>query len=143
MDPQAIFDNYRRVVTQHYFDMAGRVGRPEFWYFMLANFACYIIAAILQRITFLPLAGLYGLAMLLPVAGMGARRLQDTGKDGKLVWIFVFAGFIYWVLALMTMLSFFAVGLLSLGIRHQVHINTGGHPLAGIICEIPTGAITR
>ncbi len=113
MDPQAIFDNYRRVVTQHYFDMAGRVGRPEFWYFMLANFACYIVAAILQRITFLPLAGLYGLAMLLPVAGMGARRLQDTGKDGKLIWIFVFAGFIYWVLALMTMLSFFAVGLLS------------------------------
>jgi len=113
MDPQAIFDNYRRVVTQHYFDMSGRVGRSEFWYFMLANFVCYIVAAILQRVTFLPLAELYGLAMLLPVAGLGARRLQDTGKDGKLIWIFVIAGFIYWVLALMTMLSFFALGFLS------------------------------
>ena len=48
MDPQAIFDNYRRAVTQHYFDMAGRVGRSEFWYFVLANFVFAIIAAILQ-----------------------------------------------------------------------------------------------
>ena len=25
---------------------------------------------------------------------MGARRLQDTGRDGKLVWVFMIAGFI-------------------------------------------------
>ena len=113
MDPQAIFDNYRRVVTQHYFDMAGRVGRSEFWYFMLANFVFYIIAAILQRLTFLPLAALYGLAMLLPAAGMGARRLQDIGRDGKLVWVFIIAGFISQLLAVMAMVSFFALGFLS------------------------------
>lgn len=113
MDPQAIFDNYRRVVTQHYFDMAGRVGRSEFWYFMLANFVFYIIAAILQRVTFLPLAPLYSLAMLLPSAGLGARRLQDIGRDGKLIWVFIIAGFISQLLAMLAMISFFALGFLS------------------------------
>src|SRR5436305_1178753 len=82
MDLQAIFDNFRRTVTEHYFDMHGRVGRSQFWYFVLVNFVFAIVAAILQSVTFLPLAALYNLAMLLPAAGMGARRLQDTGRDG-------------------------------------------------------------
>ena len=50
MDPQAIFNNFRRNVTEHYFDLHGRVGRPEFWYFVLANFIFALIAAILQGI---------------------------------------------------------------------------------------------
>ena len=113
MDPQAIFDNYRRVVTQHYFDMHGRVGRSEFWYFMLANFVVYIVAAILGRVAFLPLAQLYALAMLLPASGLGARRLQDIGRDGKLIWIFIIAGFISQLLAAIAMMSFLALGFLS------------------------------
>ena len=113
MDPHAIFENYRRAVTQHYFDMHGRVGRPEFWYFALANFVIAIVAAILQRATFLPLLALYNLAMLLPAAGMGARRLQDTGRDGRLVWIFIIAGFISQGISLLAMMSFFALGFLS------------------------------
>ena len=113
MDPQAIFDNYRRVVTQHYFDMAGRVGRSEFWYFVLANFVFAIIAAILGRVTFLPLMTLYNLAMILPAAAMGARRLQDTGRDGKLVWIFIIVGFISQLFTIMAAMSFFAVGFLA------------------------------
>ena len=84
MDIQAIFDNYRRTITEHYFDMHGRVGRAQFWYFMLAVLAGAILISILQAVTFLPLLVIYHLAMLLPVAGMGARRLQDTGRDGKL-----------------------------------------------------------
>jgi uncharacterized membrane protein YhaH (DUF805 family) len=113
MDPQAIFENYRRAVTQHYFDMSGRVGRPEFWYFVLANFVIAIIAAILQRVTFLPLLALYNLAMLLPTAGMGARRLQDTGRDGKLIWVFIIAGFISQLVSAMAMMSFLMLGFLS------------------------------
>jgi uncharacterized membrane protein YhaH (DUF805 family) len=113
MDPHAIFDNYRRAVTQHYFDMSGRVGRPEFWYFVLANFVIAIIAAILQRVTFLPLLAIYNLAMLLPTAGMGARRLQDTGRDGRLIWVFIIAGFISQLISAMAMMSFLMLGLLS------------------------------
>jgi uncharacterized membrane protein YhaH (DUF805 family) len=48
-----------------------------------------IVALILQSATFLPIAALTSLALLLPTAGMGARRLQDTGRNGNLVWIFL------------------------------------------------------
>ena len=113
MDPQAIFDNFRRTVTEHYFDMTGRVGRPQFWYFVLANFVFGLIAAILQGATFLPLLAIYNLAMILPSAGMGARRLQDTGRDGRMIWIFIIAGFLSQILAAIAMMSFLAVGLLA------------------------------
>ena len=113
MDFQAIFDNFRKQITDHYFDMHGRVGRAQFWYFVAANFAFAILAAILQSVTFLPLMAIYNLAMLLPAAGMGARRLQDTGRDGKLVWIFIIAGFISQFMAMLAMMSFFALGFLS------------------------------
>ena len=89
MDPQAVFENFRRTVSEHYFDMNGRVGRSQFWYFVLAYMVLAIAAAILQNIIFLPVLGLYHLALLLPCAGMGARRLQDIGRDGKLIWIFI------------------------------------------------------
>jgi uncharacterized membrane protein YhaH (DUF805 family) len=113
MDPQAIWGNFHRTVTEHYFDMTGRVGRAQFWYFVLANFVIAIIAAILQRVTFLPLLALYNLAMLLPTAGMGARRLQDTGRDGKLIWVFIIAGFISQLVSAMAMMSFLMLGFLS------------------------------
>ena len=113
MDLQAIFDNYRRAVTQHYFDMNGRVGRSEFWHFVLANFVFAIIAAILQTVTFLPLLAIYDLAMILPTAGMGARRLQDIGRDGKLVWIFIIAGFVSQLIAAAAVISAYALGFLS------------------------------
>lgn len=114
MDLQAIFDNWRLTITDHYFDLHGRVGRSQFWYFVLANIAIAILAAIVQAITFLPLLFLFELATLLPVAGIGARRLQDTGRDGKLVWIFLIAGFISAIISTMAMLSFVTLGFLGL-----------------------------
>ena len=113
MDFQAVFDNWLRTITDHYFDLHGRVGRGQFWYFVLANIALAIVAAILQSITFLPLAFLFELATLLPVAGMGARRLQDTGRDGRLVWVFLIAGFISAIISTIAMLSIAALGFLG------------------------------
>lgn len=116
MDPHAIFENFRRTVSEHYFDMNGRVGRSQFWYFVLAYFVFSIAAAILQGVTFLPLWAIYNLAMLLPTAGMGARRLQDIGQDGKLIWIFIALGFFFQLMMVMTVLSalsFAAVGFLG------------------------------
>ena len=112
MDLQAIFDNWRRTVTDHYFDMNGRVGRSQFWYFVLANIAIAIVVAIVQSITFLPLLLLFNLAMLLPMAGMGARRLQDIGRDGKLVWVFLIAARLLFV-SLVAALSIAALGFLG------------------------------
>ncbi|MES2291943.1 MAG: DUF805 domain-containing protein [Pseudomonadota bacterium] len=87
MDLNAIVENFRSTVTQHYFDMNGRVGRERFWYFILACAVVEVAASLLQSATFLPVAALVSLALLLPIAGMGARRLQDIGRGGNLVWI--------------------------------------------------------
>ena len=87
MDLNAIVENFRNTVTQHYFDMHGRVGRERFWYFILACVVVEVVASILQSATFLPIAALVYLALFLPIAGMGARRLQDIGRNGNLVWI--------------------------------------------------------
>lgn len=57
MDFQAIFDNFRSAVTDHYFDMRGR--------------------------------------------------------DGKLVWLFIIAGFVSQICSLVAALSFYTLGLLS------------------------------
>ena len=105
MDFQVIFDNFRSAVTNHYFDLHGRVGRAQFWYFILAFLVFSIAAAILQSVVFLPLLALYNLAMLFPVASMGARRLQDTGRDGKLIWIFIAVTFVFQFMAMMSVLS--------------------------------------
>lgn len=115
MDLQAIFDNFRRTVTEHYFDMNGRVGRAQFWYFVLANIVIAIGLMVVQAVVFLPLVALYNLAMLLPSAGMGARRLQDTGRDGKIVWAFIIVAFISQLFAAITLLGAMSTGLLFLG----------------------------
>ncbi len=87
MGVQAVWDNYRNTIENHYFDMRGRAGRSQFWWFVLANLVASILAHMLGRALHLPLGALYNLAVLLPAMSLGARRLQDIGRDGKLVWI--------------------------------------------------------
>ena len=89
MDPRAVFETFRRNVTDHYFDMKGRVGRKEFWLFVLACTIIYVIAFTLEYIIRRRLlTPVIGLALLLPIAGLGARRLQDTGRNGMLIWVY-------------------------------------------------------
>ncbi|MFL5238625.1 MAG: DUF805 domain-containing protein [Rhizomicrobium sp.] len=127
MEPQAIIESFRRNVTAHYFDMQGRVRRQEFWYFILACVVVFIVAAVLDAVIRSGLiVAVVRLALLLPIAGLGARRLQDTGRNGSLVWIWVVLAAINAVIALLLSLSgplgalgflwfFFSVGwLLSL-----------------------------
>jgi uncharacterized membrane protein YhaH (DUF805 family) len=114
MDPQAIFENFRRTVTEHYFDMNGRVGRPQFWYFVLAYAVVSIGLAIVQMaVFFLPLMTLFGLAMLLPAAGMGARRLQDVGQNGQLIWVLIIPSFVIQLIGLLMWGPFGALGFLA------------------------------
>jgi uncharacterized membrane protein YhaH (DUF805 family) len=110
MDLNAIIENFRNTVTQHYFDMKGRVGRERFWYFILACVVVEVVASILQVATFLPIAALASLALLLPSAGMGARRLQDTGRNGNLVWIFILPALITQLFALLAIGMFGLMG---------------------------------
>lgn len=68
-----------------YADFKGRALRSEFWYFQLF---VVIVQAVLNA--FLPpVAGLFGLAVLLPGLAVGARRLHDLGRSGwwQLLWL--------------------------------------------------------
>jgi uncharacterized membrane protein YhaH (DUF805 family) len=119
MDPKLIYENFRLTVTQHYFDMSGRVSRPDFWYFVLASVVVMLAAAIITNILFVPLRALVGLALLLPMAGMGARRLQDAGQNGQLVWALLIPSAILQLFSLMVWGPFgiwgFAAFYLSIG----------------------------
>ena len=89
MGPRAIFETLRRNVTDHYFDLKGRVSRPEFWRFVFACAVIYFMAFILEAIIHRRLlTPVIGLGLLLPIAGLGARRLQDTGRNGMLIWAY-------------------------------------------------------
>jgi uncharacterized membrane protein YhaH (DUF805 family) len=89
MDPQAIVELFRKTVTEHYFDTDGRVGRSDFWFFMLGCFVVSLAAGIVDSVLGLwsVLSAAVALALLPPIAGMGARRLQDIGRPGNLVWL--------------------------------------------------------
>lgn len=102
MDPQALVNLFRHTVTEHYCDMRGRVGRSEFWYFALCCLVLSIGAAVLTAITFIPFGAILGLALILPMAGMGARRLQDVGQNGQLIWVLLIPSFIIQLVGLMS-----------------------------------------
>lgn len=112
-DPQDVIRVFQDTITNHYFDMKGRVRRRDFWYFVLGCVVVSIVAAILS--VFLHIIGpIVSLALLLPTAGMGARRLQDVGRPGSMVWLFIIPSAIMQVLTLLTWMSgpFGALGFL-------------------------------
>jgi len=89
LDPQLIIEIFRKNVSAHYYDTKGRVSRPEFWMFVAGCVVVGLAASIVGSI--FAYGGLLGavvqLLLLLPLAGLGARRIQDTGKSGTLVWL--------------------------------------------------------
>ena len=75
---------YRRVVFERYAKFDGRSARPEFWWFVLANFIVEVVLNILGRATvlFSIILLLYGLAVLVPSIAVAVRRLHDIDKSG-------------------------------------------------------------
>jgi uncharacterized membrane protein YhaH (DUF805 family) len=114
MDVQAIAENYRDIIANHYFDMRGRVSRSQFWWFVLANAIASLLAQIVGDFVHLPLRELYGLAVLLPSMSLGARRLQDIGKNGQLVWIPLLLIAALQVAGILLALAWFMAGFLAL-----------------------------
>jgi uncharacterized membrane protein YhaH (DUF805 family) len=95
---------FQTVVTKHYSDFRGRVPRKDFWNYIAVYVAVAIIVAIIQSIVGLGLLALLQLALFLPTAGITARRLQDTGRDGSLVWIVMIPVLISMVITALTTL---------------------------------------
>ena len=69
-----------RTCLTKYAHFNGRAARPEFWWFMLAQFVVVLILDMVSR----PLGGVFSLAMLVPSLAVGSRRLHDIGKTGWL-----------------------------------------------------------
>jgi len=83
MDAAKLWQNFVDTVTKHYVDFNGRVGRAQFWWYVLVSFLIGFAVGIVANIIHLPLlSSLVSLALLLPNLGMGVRRLHDTGKPG-------------------------------------------------------------
>lgn len=103
MDVNTLIDNFRAVVTGHYFDFEGRTRRQTFWYYMLVVFVIFLALDIVQSVLHLgyALSSLLSLALLLPNLGIGARRLHDINMTAwcllvGLIPIIGWAVLIYW-----------------------------------------------
>ncbi len=66
-------------ITKHYADFAGRVGRQEYWMFVLF---CVLIQIALDIIGLDMIGLLVSLGLLVPSIALAARRLHDTGRSG-------------------------------------------------------------
>ena len=89
---------YKRVVLERYAKFDGRAARPEFWWFVLANFIVQLVLNLLAQAAdfFWVIGALYGLAVLVPSLAVGVRRLHDTDKSGwfLLLWLIPCVGWI-------------------------------------------------
>lgn len=83
-----LIDWYKEVVLKKYADFNGRASRPEFWYFVLANFIVSFILGFIKIGGFQVFSIIYSLAVLIPGIAVSIRRLHDLGKSG---WYLLFA----------------------------------------------------
>jgi uncharacterized membrane protein YhaH (DUF805 family) len=122
IDINKLWQNFLDTVTNHYIDFNGRVGRAQFWYYVLVVVVLAIGVAIVGSITTRLLSPLFALALFLPNLGMGARRLHDIGQPTMYVllplipmvlgWVFRFM--FLWPLAMLCWLATLAAAVLLL-----------------------------
>ena len=102
MDVNVLINNFRSVITEHYFDFNGRARRQTFWYFVLVYVVIAVVIGIIGSIIGTNLlSDLLALALLLPNLGLAVRRLHDIDRSGW--WILIgiipilgWALLIYW-----------------------------------------------
>ncbi|MBI3676227.1 MAG: DUF805 domain-containing protein [Proteobacteria bacterium] len=88
IDFNKLWNNFVDIVTNHYMDFNGRVGRTQFWWYVAVTVAIIIVADIVGSVVPL-VATVVGLALLLPNLGMIVRRMHDVGKPG--IWVALLA----------------------------------------------------
>ncbi len=80
--------NWYLAVLKNYTGFSGRARRREHWTFFFIHLAILLVLfgiGVAVGATFL--SSLYGLAVLLPLLALCSRRLHDTGRSAK--WIFI------------------------------------------------------
>lgn len=106
MDFNKLWQNFMDQIQNHYMDFNGRLGMQQFWYFVLVCIGVQIVASIIDvAVTGGLIRGVIGLALALPTAGAAARRMQDSGRNGQLAWIWAIVTIAYAVLAILIGLS--------------------------------------
>ncbi|HEY1614666.1 MAG TPA: DUF805 domain-containing protein [Rhizomicrobium sp.] len=116
MDINKLWQNFVDTITKHYVDFDGRVGRAQFWYYILVYAVIAVAVSIVGGIvgSGSGLRSLYSLALLCPTLGFTARRLHDTGRTAN--WVFILA--VPWVLTMLlgilVFASFMMLGFLAL-----------------------------
>ena len=86
--------NWYITVLKKYAVFRGRARRKEYWMFFLFNLIIAFVLGIIERIAGIApridqsvLAGIYGLAVLVPELAVSVRRLHDTNRSGW--WLFI------------------------------------------------------
>ena len=71
-------------VLKKYAEFSGRAQRKEYWMFVLFNLIIGFVLAFVEGFFGSPgvLAGIYGLAVLIPGIAVSIRRLHDTNRSG-------------------------------------------------------------
>ncbi len=110
IDFNTLWKNFVDTITKHYADFDGRVGRAQFWYFILVYCVAWFVLSIVDSMSVHGgLTFLYMLALLLPSVAMTARRLHDTGRPGAWAWLIAvptiarFLVFWIWIATIMTL----------------------------------------
>lgn len=112
MDLNKLWQNFADTVQNHYLDFDGRVGRSQFWYYVLVNVIVGILVGIVAGITGLGLLRtVYNLGLFLPTLGITARRLHDTGKPTSWVYILAIPFVLEIVLGILAISSVYFIGL--------------------------------
>src|SRR3569832_2423937 len=100
MDFNKLWQNFVDTVTNHYLDFNGRMGRAQYWYYILVVFVLAIGVAIVASVTTRALSSLFSLALLLPNLGMTVRRLHVSGLLGFWVVLLLFFGVLLFLFGL-------------------------------------------
>ena len=94
---------YYRKVLSKYATFAGRAGRKEFWYFLLANVIIYKLIVFFEgAFSDSDLSRLYTLALFIPTIAVAVRRVHDVGKRGWFILIPIYS----WILFMLSGNSF-------------------------------------
>ncbi len=100
------FDWFLNPITNHYADFEGRVGRQEYWmfvlYWVLISIGLALLGMIIGERTAELIHTVLWLAILIPSVALGARRLHDTNKSGwwQLIGLIPFLGWVIIIILL-------------------------------------------
>lgn len=74
---------YYVLALKRYVDFKGRSSRPEYWWFVLANFIISILLGVVSAALSVAWIGdVYTLVLFVPSVAIAVRRLRDSGHSG-------------------------------------------------------------